>query len=130
MDQFFDEAARMLASRMPRRQVIRLLGRSLAGGIVAAFGVARVNAASCTISPNSCGSGQKCCPGFNGGNNFCASSTDICCGKNHCPSNQFCCPATPGTSPFCRTASKICCGNTACKANQACISGRCGASSA
>ena len=39
MDFFFDEAARILATPMPRRQALKRLGGALVTGVLAAFGL-------------------------------------------------------------------------------------------
>ena len=100
MDYFFDEAARILATRMPRRKAFRLIGGALAAAAVAAFGVQPVHAAKCNNQspPNSftCGTGsaQVCCPP----NTCCASNGKVasCCGKGTCVGSNGTCAASTG----------------------------------
>jgi len=103
MDRIFDEAARILASQMPRRQAFKLLGGLLAGGIVAALGGERVEAAGCTAT--SCKSGQKCCAGKN-----CRPVDEQCCGieGDSCKSDRPCCANCTNKKPFCKTPKKTC----------------------
>jgi hypothetical protein len=112
MDHFFDEAARILASQMPRRKAFKLLGGALVGGIVAALGTQRVSAA---CAP--CGAGKKCC------GNSCQPIANICCGNNSCnPSNQQCCPFPDQATGTCRPSTETCCGTTglSCKSTAPC----------
>ena len=96
MDRFFDEAARILASPMSRRQAFRLLGGALVGGIVGAAGIKQAAAQGPPPPPQACGnincaSGEKCCPGRAGNcNPYCAGIKDNCCGCVRCPATQRC----------------------------------------
>ncbi len=116
MDKFLDQAARILASEMPRRQALRRLGGLVAGGILATLGIESARAAN--PGPGACPTGKTC------------------------PNGKGCC-VTAGIKPFCATIGKECCGSTACKTtsgehccgskcckqNQACLpNGKCAAS--
>lgn len=96
MDHLFDEIARILASPMPRRQALRLLGGALVGGIVGALGIKQA-AAQVPCSPSApCPTGQKCCPGRAGTClPYCAGVKDNCCGCVNCPATQRCTPSPP-----------------------------------
>lgn len=67
MGHFFDEAARILASQMPRREALKRLGGALVAAIVSTFGSTHLAAeADC---PPPCANGRNCCGGH-------------CCGDN------------------------------------------------
>jgi len=124
MDRFFDEAARILASEMPRRQALKRLGALVGGGILATLGVNSIQeAAAATCDPNTnagcSGKMSLCCPGVT--TPFCTTTGNQCCGNTSCKPGQFCCNA--GSKPFCRTAKSICCGNNKCKSGQVCCGG-------
>ena len=55
MDYLFDEAARILAGPLPRRQALRRLVGMFAGGLLAAFGSGQAEAATCKPA---CSAGQ------------------------------------------------------------------------
>ena len=121
MDHFFDEAARVLASEMPRRQALKRLGALIGGSILATLGV---SAAQAQVA---CGGGGLICSGkksqccLTGTTPFCVTTGKLCCGSTSCKSGQFCCDK--GTKPFCRTAKSICCGNNKCKSSEVCCGG-------
>src|SRR5438067_2457671 len=108
MDHFFDEAARILASQMPRRRAFKLVGSALVGGIVAALGMKRAVAANCGSA--TCTGTQVCCPGTT--SPFCAAAGSVCCGNKACASGL------------------ACCNGTCCRAGQGCVGGRCNVSAA
>lgn len=100
----FDEAARILAAPVRRRQAFGLLWKILAGtvlaGAVATPASAQIpgqgtcnTAADC---PTISGSPQKCCPAFSGAPSFCAPKDWTCCGKVACRPNQRCVASDTG----------------------------------
>jgi hypothetical protein len=124
MDHFFDEAARILASEMPRRQALLRLGALIGGGILATLGANSAQAQStCTpaqVTAAKCKPTQICCPGLT--KPFCRTQAQTCCGNQACNnSTQQCCPGNG--IPFCTGSKKHCCGSTFCKTNQVCCSG-------
>ena len=130
MGNFFDQAARVLASPMPRRKALRTLGGAAATGILAALGVASASARSApAVCTPTCKPNETCCPGLTKAP-FCRTVAKTCCGDTTCKADtEFCCGVSDGaTKPFCRTAKKTCCGNTTCTQGQACVNGRCQAS--
>ena len=109
MGNFLDDAARILASPMPRRRALRLLGGAIAGGILGTLGARRAQAQTCNPP---CTSGRVCCSWQ--GTNFCITAGDTCCGNTQgCNSSQQCC--TTGTMPFCGNIGDICCGEHTCQ---------------
>lgn len=110
-DELFDEAARILASQVPRRRALRMLGGALVAAIVGAFGSTRAGAQTC--SPP-CSANRTCCSGA-GGPNFCIPPGQFCCGNRGCGKGTICCGD--------QTAGFACCNK-----NQACVQKRCSAS--
>ncbi len=94
MHDLFDEAARILARPVPRRQALRQLGGVLAGAIVGALGIAHVAAANCG---GNCSSAQKCCPGAVGCSPFCVRKGRRCCGCTSCRHTERCVASDTGT---------------------------------
>jgi len=135
MDSLIDDIARILASSMPRRRVLKLLGGALVAAIVGTVGSTRAGAQACSPA---CGPNQKCCT--TGSPPFCVAQNRTCCGNTSCAANQACCGTGPAA--FCRAQNQTCCGSTACNPaqtccgntccgpNQRCVSGRCEASTA
>jgi len=149
-----DDAARILASPIPRRQAVKALSRILTGSLFAAFGVRSADAQRSPCGNSTCAAGQICCTASNGrqfcgtgtccdtiscepgkscctGPNqikFCSSPAQTCCGYASCSSSQKCCPG--GTVPFCADSTAICCGGVSCGQNLFCDAGRCRASNA
>ena len=149
MDHFLDQAARILASELPRRQALKRLGGLVAGGLLATLGVKSVEAQGCppgkpatscpgNPSPNpafcvtspKCACGTKkcnptetCCPG--NGNPFCATKgKPQCCGTKSCKTTDTCCPGNG--FPFCATKGKPqCCGTSSCKTDESCCGSKC-----
>ena len=119
MDHFFDQAARILASEMPRRRALLRLGGLIAGGLLATFGVsveAQVVCGSTTCKKN-----EKCCT--TGSQPFCTEEPKLCCGNTSCPPGKQCCPGNG--FPFCANKPETCCGNTSCKENETCCGNAC-----
>ena len=111
-DDLFDEAARILASPVPRRRALKLLGGALVAAIVGTVGSTRAGAQACSPA---CGNNQKCC---SGSPNFCVQQNRTCCGNTSCAANMACCGTGPGAT--CRNQSQTCCGNTVCNTGQVC----------
>lgn len=115
MDRFFDEAARILATEIPRRQALLRIGALIGGGVLAALGVQVVEAQLV------CPKGKPPCPGKPGPGGyppFCVSGNKTCCGKTSCPQNQTCCRGP--TKDFCISGNKTCCGDNSCNQNEKC----------
>jgi hypothetical protein len=93
MDEFLDQAARILASTAPRRQALKLLGSALVAGLFGAAGAAVANAQS--VCAANCSSKQLCCPGLaprgKTATPFCIASERTCCGNVSCGPGQACC---------------------------------------
>jgi hypothetical protein len=132
MSFLLDDVARILASPLPRRQAVKLLGGALAGGFLGALGLRRATAqdqpdVKCAAPKVKCGT--KCCvatdqccntPGYV---LFCAPKTRVCCGHKSCPATDKCC--TTATPPFCAVKTHTCCGATSCKPGEVCCNGVC-----
>jgi hypothetical protein len=151
MDHLLDEAARILASPVPRRQALRLLTSALVTGVVSMLGIKRAEAQGC--SPP-CRANQICCEGAgsgggddddddrrNGSRGFCISQNRTCCGRESCSQNEICCRTS--SRPFCANRNRTCCGRKSCgrnetccgnarccEQNERCVNGRCQASRA
>jgi hypothetical protein len=111
---FLDDAARILASPIPRRRALKLLGGALAGVFAGTFAA---TTASADTKGTKCGNitcpaGATCCT--TGSQPFCATDgKNSCCGDNKADINsQICC--TTGDRPFVGTKGKTCCGNSTC----------------
>ena len=115
MNHLVDDAARILASPIPRRRMLRMLGGLIAGGLLGTVGIKRANAATCSPA---CKPGQLCCPGV-GGPAFCIAAGKLCCGSSSCNAGQTCCNG-PSGSKICSPAGGFCCGTTTCNAGQTC----------
>jgi hypothetical protein len=106
MDRFFDEAARILASPIGRRQAFKLLGGVLVAGI---WGT-RASAQTCNPA---CPTGFKCCDTRGQGGNFCIPENFICCKNKGCnPENEICCGNLQCCGPH------LCQNGTRCKASK------------
>jgi hypothetical protein len=126
MGNLFDDAARILASPLPRRQALKALGRVLTGSLLAAFGVRQAesqsNGGNSSPCRPACGRDQICCPG-GGGPAFCIGSGRSCCGKESCGPGSVCCTGPRG-SRFCSGEGRRCCGATSCgPAEECCTTG-------
>jgi hypothetical protein len=96
MDRFFDEAARVLAKPMPRRQMFKYIGAALAAAFfmkpkpvsALACGTACQKESDCTGSVGiHCTSNGHCCP----------NNSDVGCGASHCCSGgAACCNTNTG----------------------------------
>ena len=134
----FDELARGLASGISRRQALKVLGGSLAGGLLAVFGVGGVAAADEECKPNGkkCRKNAQCCSGScaNGTCAACPSGTvELSNGTCATPCTGVACPdgcggCTPavGGGDFCRDISGPqgeCATHTDCPEGQFCTPG-------
>ena len=104
MDHFFDETARILATSMPRRKALRLIGGALAAAVVAAIGVQPAGAADCQPKLK-CGTGR---------NQICCAATQCCAGGAE-GSGARCCNRFQ-----CTCASGICAASTGGRCPQGC----------
>jgi len=121
--QRFDALTRSLVDGTTRRRVLRTVGGTLIGGIVAAIGSREVVAkATCRADGNRCSRGDQCCGGGccvgvctslyrDSGN--CGACGHACAADQICASNR-CCAAPNATC----TTDTECCGFS-------CVDGRC-----
>src|SRR6266849_260505 len=101
MSYLIDDVARILATPMPRRKAVRLVGGALAAALLGPFAVRRAGADDCD-SPNvKCGGGgdegdddKICCPP----GTCCATHghTHHCCKKNQCTCQNGTCASSNG----------------------------------
>ena len=142
MDKFFDQAARILASEIPRRQALVRLG----GVVLAMLGAKVALAAPCTTAGGKPGNNAACPGPAPQPAPFCVTGDKCPCGTKKCdPTKEQCCLGNG--VPFCAPQNTTCCGNTTCKSgefcgcpnangvgtkccksNQACVNGKCVAS--
>lgn len=80
MTKSVDDAARLLASNLPRRKALRLAGGALLGGLV--FALTGCNANCLGSNPVYCAVSKVCCP--SGTKYLCGGA---CYGPGGCPSN-------------------------------------------
>jgi hypothetical protein len=116
-----DEASRILAGTLPRRQALKALTRVLAGSIFAAFG-GQQSFGQQPCQP-ACKGGQVCCPGAGGRGPFCIGRNQTCCGSEGCAPTQTCCTGGNGQN-FCSSRGGTCCGNTSCGRTHTCCGNR------
>src|SRR3954466_2675639 len=99
MHELFDDMARLVASPMPRKQALRLIGGMLVGSVGSLLWPSRVQAqvqAQCggKVPPQVCRAGPS--------NVTCCYADEMCCGRNH-PQSASCC--APGT--YCRPPGQV-----------------------
>jgi hypothetical protein len=124
MDQnAFDDLTRALARGTSRRQALKLLGGSLAGGLLAVLGVGEA-AADDTCKPigKKCKKNSQCCSG-NCANGTCAPT---CPSANVCGSTCLTAPCDANQCLTCDPTSGTCASN--CTSDQTCSNGVCCAS--
>jgi hypothetical protein len=98
MDRFFDEAARILASPISRRQAFGRLWK-LAAGVAIAGAVAPASAqAECRNDRDCPGAQQTCCA------RRCIAPGLVCCGNVACPQGQCCARRTRS----CTSSAELC----------------------
>src|SRR5436190_21554595 len=88
MDRFLDELARVFASRIPRRQVLKRIWTVAAGTLLAGAVAGPASAVTSCKNDKDCPGNQQCCK--KGPTGFCAPKTSTCCGDTACPPNQCC----------------------------------------
>jgi hypothetical protein len=130
----FDDVSRMIASPVPRRQMLGMLGSALGGAMLASLGL-RSAAFGQNPGVPKCSSGQilcngKCCSGTCQDGRCCEKNTTHC-GFECCGGGLICCN---GHCCTCRTAvcfdgfcceSGIVCAGKCCDLNQMCCKGKC-----
>jgi len=121
MSNRFDDAARVLASPMPRRLAIRRITGLLFGSVIGSLWTRQASAAV-TCSP-ACARGQICCD--HAPKNFCIPASARCCGAISCATSQTCCTNSAGAQ-FCSEPAGTCCGNTSCGPAQTCCTNSAG----
>src|SRR5712692_5729628 len=87
----FDEFTKTLARPTSRRQVLKALGATVAGGI---FGLRKVDHASASCKPlgHTCSKPSQCCSGYCSPQKICACQPPtVICGTLCCPAGQVCC---------------------------------------
>ena len=129
MSNFLDDVARSLASPLPRRKALKLLGGVLMGSLAATLWPRQAGAQeeeeglTVTCKP-ACPATQHCC--LVHGKPRCV--TGSCCGKHVCELTEACCG-----NRVCCPRGRQCCGSSAhaicCRENAACVKGRCSVSS-
>lgn len=80
MTKFLDDTARAMASPMPRRKALRIVGGALIGGLVLALTGCNINCLG--SNPVYCAVSKVCCP--SGTKYLCGGE---CYGAGGCPSN-------------------------------------------
>jgi hypothetical protein len=98
MDRFFDEAARILASPMSRRQAFGRLWKLAAGVAFAGAVTAPASAQQTCRNDRDCPGGQTCCA------RTCIAAGRVCCGNVACPVGQCCNRKTRS----CTSSSQLC----------------------
>jgi len=110
MSYLIDEVARSLATSLPRRRALNLIGRLLVGGLFGTAGLQRALAQpKGTCGGQNCSGGQKCCT--TASPNFCAQQNQVCCGTTSCQQNRVCC------NGVCCNAGQTCMGSGLCSAS-------------
>jgi hypothetical protein len=114
MSNRFDEASRILASPMPRRQAMQRITGLVFGAAFAGLWTRQAKAVDCNPA---CKPGQTCCAGS--GRAFCINAGTTCCGNTSCAASETCCTNSSG-GKFCSVSAGSCCGNTSCAPAQSC----------
>jgi hypothetical protein len=145
MSGLFDELARNLATPMPRRRAVYVLGAALVTAAVPGIRPRTAQAGTLALgkfsadAPCSGGGGQFCGFAVNNGVNIgcCWEKGEpfVCCNKNKktgswcCPEGYICGPGYTGTIPpggkpncYCKGVE---CGNTCCPKGKECDNGQC-----
>jgi hypothetical protein len=135
-----DDIARIIASPIPRRRALRLVGGAVGGAVAAAMGqrmswAAQVAGAlnapsrSCPKGQTVCGtgtcavccsSGQTCQGPTSRGQYYCCNKGQSGCNGTCCGSGQTCC--TSGNTAVCCSSGQTCCNGKCCNtaARQTC----------
>src|SRR5438094_879279 len=104
----FDDLTKMLASATDRRQFIRAVVGSVAGGAVALLGVTGAEARKCRPLDMNCRSNADCCSGF-------------------CPNTTYKCACPAGTIPCKGVCIPVCTASDQCHVAGVCnpVTGQC-----
>lgn len=105
MAELFDELSRIVASPMPRRQGLRLIGSALVGAVLAPLGFAVADDLPCERPHETCGHGVNSCSGGK-----CCKSDFTCCGNCCCKNGFTCCGHR-----CCNGHTQVCVGGTTCR---------------
>ena len=130
MSALLDDISRIIASPIPRRQALRLLGGVVGGGVLAYLGRgsrglgAPAGGEQGPPRPFRCGPHQFLCGGT------CCDNDRTCCNGNCCPSgqtccNRNCCPAGHCCGDHCCDKGETCCGDHCCDKGETCCRNRC-----
>jgi hypothetical protein len=134
MSFLFDDLSRVIASEVPRRKMLGMLGAAFGGAVMVSLGL-RSAAFAQDSAVLKCGSGQiicngKCCSGTCQDGRCCEKGMNHC-GYECCPEAFICCS---GHCCTCKTAvcfrgfcceSGIVCDGVCCEIGQTCIEGKC-----
>jgi hypothetical protein len=128
----FDDLTKAMSTTTSRRQALKLLATTGAGGMLALVGAGGAHAIApgrCRKNGTVCRQNIECC------SEFCDPATLRCActpGAEVCPSTGSCVPACTGTQVFNTTTCRCecptgttACGSTCCTSTQACTSGVC-----
>jgi hypothetical protein len=128
----FDEATKLLSTTTSRRQALKLMMTTGAGGVLALVGAGGAGAIApgrCRKNGTTCRQNIECC------SEYCDPATLQCActpGAEVCPSTGACVPACTGTQVFNTQTCKCecpsgttACGDTCCTSTQTCTSGTC-----
>jgi hypothetical protein len=126
MSSLFDDLARTLASPMPRRKTLKLLGQSLLGGFFAPLALAACGTSGCPCTgtgQGTCNTNLTCVTCGSGGS-ACVATGQICCkqGNSNNGGGAAVCSASHGASPCCVGNG---CGATCGTGGSCCASGQC-----
>ena len=111
MSALLDDISRIIASPIPRRQALRLLGGVVGGGVLTYLGRASRGLGAPAggaqqggpQKPEKCGHNQFLCPD----NKTCCTTGQTCCNGNCCPAGQTCCGSSGST--VCCAGGQACC---------------------
>jgi len=126
MSAFLDDISRIIASPIPRRRALRLLGGAMGGGVLTYLGLGRASHGLGVPAPDrdsdrdSDRDRDRCdddkpvrC------NRTCYPSGYTCCGGTVCDNDDQCC-----TDHCCRKR-QTCCGQTCCRRHEQCCTDHC-----
>jgi hypothetical protein len=119
MSALLDDISRIIASPIPRRQALRLLGGVVGGGVLTYLGRASRGLGAPaggaqqggSQKPEKCGHNQFLCPD----NKTCCTTGQTCCNGKCCPDGQSCCG-----SRCCARGTTCCNATTCCGRGQTC----------
>lgn len=152
MSILMDDISRLIASPIPRRKALRMLGGVVGGSILASLGLERASHAMGTgmrcigkqVPCNStcCNPNEMCCGGtcygagvqalYNCcGTVLCSKASQQCCGNHCCSKKETCCGlqcCSAGRSCChgqCCAPGAVCCGTTCCGEGKVCCNNKC-----